>query len=657
MSGAVMLLMAATVGITYGWTPDGGDGVKYIIQIPPEKMEQVARSGEISSRVPVEIRGHVSEVVIRVGDGNVPRVTPGRLSSHDHPASRSFAAGQSNPLAAADQVPIPIPSMGDPMDLRPIRSSRAAPTAMMKPAPQSGGMNMPEGLGTGYANASPPSTGYSSAGLGQAARDAADHVAQQFNATTDSARQQIQQNIHASAGRMGDAANSQMQSLANSARDAAGGLLYGPAPPPPSTADDPRTRLTQQGTSPARPSTTPYTGNANARTDYDRAPDNAASTSSANHQTPPSFASSPPSTNAPSSPSSATYPRPVSTPPLNATTSDEDWYALQNKSQQRPPAAQQRAPAPHANSPGSFAGGNFAQFPEGLQPGSNSFVDRSSQTKAPSDYAASSDYAGSGDNAASSGYANSRDRDDARRNSSSQSELTYDSHLSSAQAAALPKNGYSYDAEGYPVDRQGYRLDRYGRRVDRQGNLLASAGAAEQSGANASDSGRNTASDRVNAGGTGYPNTRPPQNVSTPPIMQPPRDRIAESGPRADSYSPDPDRPFAGANGSNTRRPAATHWNDERSRPSEDAMTSASDGPPRPSRFIEEEPTSLGGSGEPAATVEPVAAQPIFNALLLLSVVGNVYLLFWLKNLRLQFRDMVAAKRASAAGGSFATGV
>ncbi|QDT03386.1 hypothetical protein K227x_17680 [Rubripirellula lacrimiformis] len=37
--------------------------------------------------------------------------------------------------------------------------------------------------------------------------------------------------------------------------------------------------------------------------------------------------------------------------------------------------------------------------------------------------------------------------------------------------------------------------------------------------------------------------------------------------------------------------------------------------------------------------------QPLFNGLLLMSFVANVYLIFWLKNLRVQFRDMVAAKR------------
>ncbi len=49
---------------------------------------------------------------------------------------------------------------------------------------------------------------------------------------------------------------------------------------------------------------------------------------------------------------------------------------------------------------------------------------------------------------------------------------------------------------------------------------------------------------------------------------------------------------------------------------------------------------------------EVVAPQPLFNGLLLISLVANVYLIFWLKNLRIQFRDLVAAKRMAATAGS-----
>ena len=49
----------------------------------------------------------------------------------------------------------------------------------------------------------------------------------------------------------------------------------------------------------------------------------------------------------------------------------------------------------------------------------------------------------------------------------------------------------------------------------------------------------------------------------------------------------------------------------------------------------------------PETARKHVAAQPLFNGLLLLSFVANIYLIFWLKNLRVRFRDMVAVKRVA----------
>jgi len=49
---------------------------------------------------------------------------------------------------------------------------------------------------------------------------------------------------------------------------------------------------------------------------------------------------------------------------------------------------------------------------------------------------------------------------------------------------------------------------------------------------------------------------------------------------------------------------------------------------------------------------ESVTTQPLFNGLLLISLVANVYLIFWLKNLRLQYHEMVAAKRMASSNAS-----
>ena len=664
MSGAVMLLMAATVGITYGWTPDNGNGVKYIIQIPPEKMEQVARTGEISSQIPAEVRGHVSEVVIRVGNGNVPRITPDYLSRRD------VETGTFNAVAAADQIPMPIPSMGDPTDLRPIGVSASAPTAMMKPAPQSGGMNMPGGFGmtpasnsappntgygnsgygtSGYGGAPPPSTGFNNSNLEQAAREAANNVAQQFNATTEASRQQIQQNLNAGVERMGDAANSQFQSATDGIQDAAKVLMYGPVLPP-NNADDPRNRLTQSSTSalpptPASngPSTAPYASTNSFGSAPPSSSPSAATGGSAGYGAAPTSSSSLPPNMAASTSSTNSYSGPASTPPLNATTRDEDWYAL-NGSRGRP------STSPVSSSASAFAGGNFGQLPAGLQSAVNSSTSRPNPPSA------------------NGGYSSSAYADDTRQTTASSSELDYDPNLSAAQASRLPKNGYSYDAEGYPVDRQGYRLDQYGRRVDRQGHLITAVDSIAESN---TPPGSLRDGVQKNTGFTGGPfaDNRPAGSHSTSPLVQPPRDRLSDASSERDRYprntdARNPDSHLAGLNGgmsggiNGAPRNAETGSRIEgRSRGGEDDLDSSSDGALGRGRFGDQTTSAGSGAGEFDGELKQVAAQPIFNALLLLSVVGNLYLLYWLKNLRVQFREMVAAKRASVSGGSLAGGV
>lgn len=58
------------------------------------------------------------------------------------------------------------------------------------------------------------------------------------------------------------------------------------------------------------------------------------------------------------------------------------------------------------------------------------------------------------------------------------------------------------------------------------------------------------------------------------------------------------------------------------------------------------------GFANPPSETKSVTTQPLFNGLLLISIVVNVYLIFWLKNLRLQYHEMVAAKRMASSNGS-----
>lgn len=76
-SGSLLLILAA-VGVDYGWQPDGtrlrgGDDLEYIIQIAPDQIDRVQHAGEITSVLEPSISGRVTKVVIRIGNGTLPR--------------------------------------------------------------------------------------------------------------------------------------------------------------------------------------------------------------------------------------------------------------------------------------------------------------------------------------------------------------------------------------------------------------------------------------------------------------------------------------------------------------------------------------------------------------------------------------------------------
>ena len=77
MGGVPALLLVIAAGITYGWQPDREGGVEYIIQVPPDQVERLQRTGELTSVIDPAVRGHVSRVIIRVGTDPLPRETPG----------------------------------------------------------------------------------------------------------------------------------------------------------------------------------------------------------------------------------------------------------------------------------------------------------------------------------------------------------------------------------------------------------------------------------------------------------------------------------------------------------------------------------------------------------------------------------------------------
>jgi hypothetical protein len=71
--------MIATLGIDYGYQPDGAGGLEYIVQVPAELLRQGTTSFE--SSIDPQIRPFVSKVIVRCGNDRLPKNDGGLLSS------------------------------------------------------------------------------------------------------------------------------------------------------------------------------------------------------------------------------------------------------------------------------------------------------------------------------------------------------------------------------------------------------------------------------------------------------------------------------------------------------------------------------------------------------------------------------------------------
>ena len=175
-----------------------------------------------------------------------------------------------------------------------------------------------------------------------------------------------------------------------------------------------------------------------------------------------------------------------------------------------------------------------------------------------------------------------------------------DARLSAAQVAA---GAWSVDAFGYPVDRTGQRIASATetatdhRRINETGRASFHADAVNQTASHA--------------------NAVYPRSAQNSVAMN------ASSSIR---------RPDVSSNSHS----AASSLTEETQRPVSNASAGSINKPSEP---------SFAQSGS-------TTTQPLFNGILLISLVVNVYLVFWLKNLRLQYQEMVAAKRMANSNAS-----
>jgi len=647
MGGAPMLLMVAAVGVGYGWTPDDRGGVEFVIQIPPDKVEHFRRSGELSSRIPEEIRGSVSRVVLRVGEGPLERTTP--ESDEETAAGRRVEEADARRLRARDELAaVPVPSIEDSRRGGESAGSRGggaggrnggSSEAVMKPDPQqSGGLSMPADFGDSARGAAQNLRDVASETAGEAIRqtnqqlsDGADRARREAaaaaNEMVESGGRRIQDAINRSLGRAG---TGQGRAGPASSGGESSAAARGNAVPP----------FTGSGQANALAGNNSLRGQA-AIANTPSAGDGIAGVGRGGG----TQLTDTPARVRPNGPSTAPIDRGYGrwyTPDAqaadgqtrNAAPTAKGTTGRRDASAQQPSAA---APGRTSNGLGGAGDGanRFGQLPASLATTANGRGEGNDQLR--------------GADARLRGYAPGA--------------------ASSSQTSDTPAT-WSVNAAGEPIDRKGRpvaggrdqptpeaRLS--GVPTDSAGGSLAAdrrdAYADPPRGWNVQD--RRGATEFEGGRGTAYGNGG----------RDPREDRYARSGrlpdqvgyPNEDRYA---ERPTARDRGAPPRResdrdkepdpPAAEEANRAQTPPESNRKTSDTGqaGAVRSASDLTDGGNRADSSR--AGQAHSLAAQPVFNGLLLFSFVANIYLFFWLKNLRHQFREMVAAKRMAHTGTS-----
>ncbi|MGI9471812.1 MAG: hypothetical protein ACR2NZ_09790 [Rubripirellula sp.] len=670
MGGVPVLLMMAALGITYGWQPDNDDGVEYIIQIHPEELRELRTIGEVTSVIDPEVRGHVSRIVFQVGDVELPRETP------DHLVRKPRLNGE--PMVTAnDHSPIPIPQLGGssaPATLVPTLNAAAnsRPGAVMKPqtgTPPPSGFSLPPSLATAAQQAG-QAVDMAGRPINPAAVPQGNVSGTTFSGGVDpnsgfrvpppSTRAPTNQTVAA------PAFTGPMPSSTPLATSRAGGPTTDPtssrdsswnqfSTPPPTAATSAGASPTQSNVPNSLIPTNPFanqTSNAPApATGFGASPVSSADTFG---RTPSGLSTTPtgqPNAYGATTPSSSAGQR-------GAFVQVPSTESIFNKGQAT--GVNQAAPSSQASSytnqtPTGAVGsyGTSTTYPPqtpnrsiGLPPGTSSFGQTSttSASQLPGRFgvnpsaATNNTYRGTNTSnsfSAPNGYATQGSKG-----------ARPDPSLSPAQVAA---GAWSVDAYGQPVDRSGRPVTVANATTTaraaparaapaRAAPTRASAQAGQPSGstfAAPSTTGRGSFSSL----GSPTPNSNPilqtsgqqssfgyGQSNSSPGSAQ------TRLGQAREPVSPSASRTFA------TNQPTGS--------------STRAGGPTLPTQNVTQ--ASSSGSGSLTAP-KRVAAQPLFNGLLLISVVANVYLIFWLKNLRVQYHDLVAAKRIASSGNAAAS--
>ena len=102
--------------ITYGWQPlepnspqsadltRSGSDVEYIVQVDPKSLRTLQSVGEITSTIDPRVRSRVGRIVVRIGDGPVPREVPPRSLAGDAKADVRDTAAVAAPTLNRGQA-------------------------------------------------------------------------------------------------------------------------------------------------------------------------------------------------------------------------------------------------------------------------------------------------------------------------------------------------------------------------------------------------------------------------------------------------------------------------------------------------------------------------------------------------------------------------
>ena len=579
MGGVPVLFLLAAMGITYGWQPDGNGGVEYVIQIPPEQLEDLKRSGALTSVINPKVQGHVSRVIVKVGNETLREITPSELNQTVRTSSASGVR-----TASHDDSPVPIPEMRE---------------AVMKPA-------------DGFAF--PPT-------LDDATSRAAGGLRAGTNSVAAELERQARETAAASAEQARAAANDSVVRAGNALRNAAATAFQG-------------------GTNNAGQAPT-YPNQNNAI----QPPDFTARTQPVHW---------PVRGKASQVPNRLVSEIEIGSPMVGhecrrpirlrvGRTTRELWWghpicvlALRMLRQPlRRPVSQIRRttrvalerPAILRDHRPICAGTPDPRYPSaGYDPRA----------------------------ATEPSYGTSFASQNRNTPPTLNSRANVDQRLSEAQIATLPPGAWSIDAYGRPIDREGQVLDQWGRLVETRVAVANSS--------------PNT---RLNPL-AGYGESRPAS--TTDPVTQPyPNSSYPASGYagqydsgrspnfQTTSPSPDPRTMYATTNGNYSPSAVTPQPTTTTLQPPVSRIEQTPQNVPvvdRSAGFVNERAWSNQTGNDAGVTPGNLTSNrnesngPLFNTLLLVSAVGNLYLFFWLKNLRYRFRDLVAAKRVVTSSSS-----